>query len=153
MTTPSKKPIDTIQLSVPCAAEYVGVVRLTVSGVATRMNFSIEEIEDIKIALSEACTNAVQYAFKEGDKNARIDVVFEVYANKLVIMIKDDGIGFDVESASSQKSKIEDLDSLDASAKVPNLGLGMTFINSLMDDAEFISKPGEGTTVMITKYN
>ena len=152
MTHKAKKPIDTIQLSIPCVSDYVGVVRLTVSGVATRMSFSVEDIDDIKIALSEACTNAVQYAFKEPSDDARIDVSFDIYDTKLVITVQDNGDGFNVESESTKKSKIDDLDSLDDTNNVPNLGLGMTFIRSLMDDVEFKSDAGVGTTVLMTKY-
>ena len=43
---------ENVEFDIPCMSDYVGVVRLAVSGLATRMNFSIEEIEDIKIAVS-----------------------------------------------------------------------------------------------------
>ena len=54
----------------------------------------IEEIEDIKIAISEACTNAVQYAY--ADNKGDIDIMFNVYEDKLEILIEDKGRGFDV---------------------------------------------------------
>jgi serine/threonine-protein kinase RsbW len=50
---------ERIELVIPARAEYVAVVRLTVAGVAGRMAFSYDDTEDIKIAVSEACTVAV----------------------------------------------------------------------------------------------
>ena len=61
----SNEPVK-VELSIPSISEYVGVARLAVAGVASRLKFTHEEIEDIKIAVSEACTNAVQYAYGEG---------------------------------------------------------------------------------------
>ncbi len=45
---------DFIEMKVPAKAEYVGVIRLSISGIASRMGFSYEAIEDLKVALSEA---------------------------------------------------------------------------------------------------
>lgn len=56
--------VDLIEMKIPAKPEYVGIIRLTLSGVASRMGYVYEEIEDLKIAVSEACTNAVQHAYK-----------------------------------------------------------------------------------------
>ncbi|MDH7570899.1 MAG: ATP-binding protein [Armatimonadota bacterium] len=53
---------DVVELKVPCKPEFVGVVRLMVSGVAGRMEFSYDEVEDIKLAVGEACAAAIQAA-------------------------------------------------------------------------------------------
>lgn len=60
-----KNNADYIEMKVPAQPEYVGIIRLTLSGVASRMGYTYDEIEDLKIAVSEACTNAVQHAYKE----------------------------------------------------------------------------------------
>ena len=64
---------DKLTFQIPAKSDYVGVIRLAVSGIASRMEFTIEKIEDIKIAVSEACTNVVLYAY-ENDENAGITV-------------------------------------------------------------------------------
>jgi len=51
---------DIIELILPLKAEYVSIARLTVSGIANRMGFDIEIIEDIKVAVSEVCSKYVQ---------------------------------------------------------------------------------------------
>ena len=50
---------DSISMALPSKPEYVGVVRLTVSAIANRMGFNIEEIEDIKVAVAEACKSEI----------------------------------------------------------------------------------------------
>lgn len=54
-----------IQIQIPSSAEYVRVVRLAVLGVASRMPFSYDDVEDIKLAVSEACNNAILHAANE----------------------------------------------------------------------------------------
>ena len=140
---------ENVEFSIPCMSDYVGVVRLAVSGLATRMNFSIEEIEDIKIAVSEACTNSVQYAFDKPE-NERVFISFNLFKDKLEIIIKDNGKGFEVnklEKTPIDERRLEDIDE-----SVPRLGLGITFIKSLMDETNITSEPGKGTTIQMAKH-
>ena len=71
MATASK---DSIEIRFPSRSEYVGVVRLAVSGIAQRCNFTMDEIEDLKIAVTEACSNAVIHGYngKVGDIVVRL---------------------------------------------------------------------------------
>ncbi len=140
---------ENVEFSIPCMSDYVGVVRLAVSGLATRMNFSIEEIEDIKIAVSEACTNSVQYAF-ENPENERVFISFNLFKDKLEIVVKDTGKGFEVDQLEKipiEERRLEDIDE-----SVPRLGLGITFIKSLMDETSIKSELGKGTTVQMAKH-
>ena len=131
-----------VQISIPCAPEFVSVARLVVSGVASRMNFSVEDIEDIKIAVSEACTNAVQHAYKDPKKEV-INIVCNMNTKTLNINIKDNGCGFDtgILGTKNQKQESEKL----------GLGLGITFIENLMDNTKITSEVGKGTTVEMEK--
>ena len=130
-------------------SDYVGVVRLAVSGLATRMNFSIEEIEDIKIAVSEACTNSVQYAYDEPEKE-RVFISFNLFKDKLEIIIKDTGKGFETDALERMPIEERSLDEIDEN--VPRLGLGITFIKSLMDETKITSEPGNGTIIQMAKH-
>ena len=65
------RPFDYVEMRVPAKSQYVGVARLTISGLASRIGFSFDDIEDLKIASSEAVTNAVQHAYSEGEEGAR----------------------------------------------------------------------------------
>src|SRR5690625_7885510 len=84
------KGFDFIEIKVPAKAEYVGVIRLTVSGIANRMGFSYDVIEDLKVAISEATTNVVAHAYDNED-NGELNLGCGVYKNKLEIMISDQG--------------------------------------------------------------
>ena len=140
---------ENVEFSIPCMSDYVGVVRLAVSGLATRMNFSIEEIEDIKIAVSEACTNSVQYAFDKPE-NERVFISFNLFKDKLEIIVKDNGKGFELDNL--EKTPIEERNLDDIDEKVPRLGLGITFIKSLMDETTITSEPGKGTIIQMAKH-
>ena len=139
---------ENVEFSIPCMSDYVGVVRLAVSGLATRMNFSIEEIEDIKIAVSEACTNSVQYAY-DTPISERVYVTFNLFKDKLEIIIKDTGKGFDINALERTALEDRKLDEIDEN--MPRLGLGITFMKSLMDEAKITSTPGNGTIVQLAK--
>ncbi|WP_090554603.1 ATP-binding protein [Natronincola ferrireducens] len=135
----NKKCIDVIKLSVPNKPEYVSVIRLTASGIANRMGFDIEKIEDIKVAISEACTNAITHGICKEEANFNVD--FYSHEEKLVISVYDNGKGC-----------------LNHNIKTPNLkepkegGLGVFIIRSLMDDVEISSNNGKGTVIKMTKY-
>ena len=135
-----------MKLTIPCASEFVGVVRLAISGIASRMNYSIEEIEDIKVSVSEACTNAIQHAYGENTSNSKnnIDIVATIHPEKLEIIVKDTGIGFDTNILGTHEQKSRSEERL-------GLGLGLSFVKSLMDDATFNSEIGKGTTIIMSK--
>lgn len=133
-------------LTIPALADYVGVVRLAISGIATRMNFTIDEIEDIKISISEACTNAIQHAYGDNvnPETDKIDIKIYIVNNELKIIVRDFGSGFDLSILGTKEQK-------EKSKEKMGLGLGLTFIKSLMDDANFKSTIGKGTEIQMQK--
>ena len=135
-------------ISIPALAEFVGVVRLAVSGIATRMNFTIDEIEDIKISISEACTNAIQHAYGENlnPEENKIDIKIYIVNNELEIVVQDHGSGFDLSILGTKEQKEKSHEKL-------GLGLGLTFIKSLMDSADFKSTIGKGTEIKMQKLS
>ena len=131
-----------ITLTIPSLSDYVGVARLTASGIANRMKFTHEDIEDIKIAVSEACTNAVQYAY--GDALGDITLVFTISEQSLEIRVKDKGKGFDPTIPIDSAAALNDPDKI-------GLGLGIVFMRSLMDHVDHHSTPENGTEVIMVK--
>lgn len=132
-----KQENDIVNMTLPAKAEYVGVVRLAVSAIANRMGFDIEEIEDIKVAVAEACTNAI--------KHSNCDKFFlkvSVCESSLEITVEDDGDGYELDSY--QKPNLDE----------PNEdgGLGIYIIHALMDEVDISSKTGEGSRVNMIKY-
>ena len=76
--------------------DFVSVIRLTLSGVASRIGFSLDDIEDMKVCVSEACTNAIKHSKKD-----EFQVKFYVYPDRLTIEVLDDGIGYDAKESTS----------------------------------------------------
>lgn len=127
---------ETIKMEITSNPEYVGIIRLTTSGIANKIGFSIDDIEDMKVAVSEACTNAIKHS-----NNDVFNITFSMLENGLTIEIQDNGKGYDVENTLQP-----DLENPKES------GLGLFIIQTLMDDVSIESKENKGTIVKMTKY-
>lgn len=131
------KKADHVNICLPAKPEYVGVIRLTISAIANRMGFDIEEIEDIKVCVSEACTNSIKHS-----KSENFDIKVVVGTQEMIIEILDEGQGFDVE-----KLQNPDLDQPKEEG-----GLGIFIIKSLMDEVDINSTVGQGSMIRMVKY-
>lgn len=138
--------MDYIEMKIPAKADYLGVVRLTLSGISNRMGYTYEEIEDLKIAVSEACTNAVQHAYHK-DENGEIIIGFGIYDNKLEIMVADNGVSFNFLQTKSDLGPYTKSSTTDQLAEG---GLGLYLIETLMDDVRVLNQ--SGVTVFMVKY-
>ena len=90
------KAFDYIEIRVPAKPQYVSVIRLTISGLAVRVGFTYDEIEDLKIATSEAVTNVVHHAYKEDD-SGEVVIGCALFDDKIEIMVADYGVSFNFE--------------------------------------------------------
>lgn len=136
---------DVIDLKIPARLEYIGVARLLVSGVANRAGLAYDDIEDVKLAVAEACTNAVQHAYLEQEGNIRIQCT--VFCDRLLVIVADDGVSFDAEQEKLRMGPI------DQSVGIENLtegGLGLFLIHSLMDEVDVSND--QGVVVSMVKY-
>lgn len=127
---------ETIKMEITSNPEYVGIIRLTTSGIANKIGFSIDDIEDMKVAVSEACTNAI--------KHSNDDIFYITYTmleNGLTIEISDKGEGYNIENIPQP-----DLENPKEN------GLGLFIIQTLMDDVSIESVENKGTTIKMTKY-
>ncbi|MBF2308459.1 anti-sigma B factor RsbW [Staphylococcus hominis] len=138
---------DYIEMKLPASAEYVSLIRLTLSGVFTRAGASYDDIEDSKIAVSEAVTNAVKHAYKHSEQNGMINICFELFDDKIKIIISDQGESFDYESTKSKLGPYQENENIDFLCEG---GLGLFLIESLMDEVK-VSKES-GVTISMIKY-
>ncbi|MFB4168136.1 anti-sigma B factor RsbW [Virgibacillus sp. JSM 102003] len=137
---------DFIEMKVPAKAEYVGVVRLSMSGIASRMGFNYEDIEDLKVAVSEAITNAVDHAYTDDD-SGEVTVGYGVYENRLEVMVADHGGSFNLNQIKGGIGPYKN------SEPVENLregGFGLFLIDALMDNVKINNN--DGVIVLMTKY-
>lgn len=139
------KPTDLIELKIPAKSDYIGVARLFISGVANRVGFSYDEIEDIKVAVAEACTNAVKHAYQHEQGSIILGCV--PYQEKMEIYVIDHGQSFDIEAIQAE------LGPLDQGTPIEELGeggLGLFLIETLMDHVQIRNE--NGITLVMTKY-
>ncbi|WP_099223417.1 anti-sigma B factor RsbW [Listeria costaricensis] len=134
---------DKIELKIPARAEYVGLGRLTLSGIASSAGFSYEAIEDLKIAVSEAITNSVKHAFKDRE-DGEVKVSFNIYEDRLEVVVTDQGDSFDLEARRSE------IGPYDGDEELRIGGLGLFLIETLMDDVKLYYD--KGVSVVMTKY-
>ena len=134
-----------IALSLPADADYIDIARLALYGISNKMGFSYEDIEDMKVAIAEACNNVVLHAYQGGEKGT-IDISFEMSEAKLMITVSDDGASFDYGPIASDLTPHHEK-SLD---DITVGGLGIFLMQALMDQVDV--KSGNGTTLVLTKY-
>ena len=136
---------EAICLTVPASAHYVDIIRLALYGISTKWGFSYEEIEDMKVAVAEACNNAVLHAYREVDTGT-IQVSFDRTENGIRISVKDDGASFDYDRRSGQHEALHDKDLSEIRAG----GLGIYLMQALMDEVQVVTD--SGTEVILTKF-
>ena len=132
---------ETVQLVIPCLPEYVGVARLAMLGIASRMSFSYDEVEDVRLAVGEACTHAVERA---GTSPATLRIVSTIDADALTIEIKDDVAEANIAAPTEEAKLLEE-------AGVDQEGLGALLMEILVDEVD-IKTTSSGTSVLLKKY-
>jgi serine/threonine-protein kinase RsbW len=125
-----------VRLEIPARAEWVAVARLAVAAVASRLRFSVEEIEDIKLAVAEACTNAIQ-----SDPDGPIEIACDASADELVLTVRHRGRAAAL--AGVEGERIGDAGRTEE--------LGVFLIRALMDDVEYAVGLRDGTQIVMTK--
>lgn len=131
-----------VELEIPARPEFVALARLVVSSfAATSFGLPDDRIDDLKIAVSEACTNAIE-AHDVADTEERVLVRCRDDGDRMHVLIEDRGRGFDPGSLPLHPP-VTDPERLKFER-----GLGIPLIRSLVDDVEF-SSSGEGTSVRI----
>ena len=132
---------DILKFSVPGKPEYVGTVRLAISSLANCAGFDIEAVEDIKVAVSEACTNVVCHG--KPDREECYEVACEVGDERIIIYVIDRAGGYDT---AKYQRPVMDCDCPKEG------GLGIFIIKALMDEVDIFSELGMGTSIKMVKY-
>ncbi|WP_424767411.1 anti-sigma B factor RsbW [Paenibacillus sp. sgz302251] len=138
--------MNAIRLQIPAHADYMDMVRICLFGIASKMNFPFEDIEDMKVAVSEACNNAVLHGAQEKEL-AVIDINFECEDTSLTIKVKNNGPTFTYSDALATASPLQDGDV--SELKVG--GLGIYLMQALMDEVNVNIADGL-TEVVMTKH-
>ena len=132
---PEVQTLGTVELRIPARAEWVAVARLAAAAVGSRMRFSVDEIDDLKLAIAEACTNIIQ----RSESIENIDLRWEAGPSELRITVSGDG----------RAPKLESVKGADEDSKVG--GLGVFLIRALMDTVDYEMDPQRGARLVMSK--
>jgi serine/threonine-protein kinase RsbW len=135
-----------VELRIPSELGYEKIAREAVATVARRLEFDENKTEDIKTAVSEACTNAIRYG---GGADARMKVVVILTADedKLDILIKDPGAS----GSPPDDVGIPDINGM-VEGKTRLGGMGLFIIRELVDEAGFVEGDEEGNQFRMVIY-
>ena len=90
-----------VRLRIPARAEYITLGRLALTGLSRLRELSDETLADLKLALTEACSNSVRHAYRDG-REGIVEIVYDLQPDRLVIEVSDDGPGFDYVEAEGE---------------------------------------------------
>lgn len=129
-------------LEFPSRSANEGFARAAAACFAAQLDPTLEEINDIKTAVSEAVTNAIVHAYP--DTLGKVELKLRLYpGNELELIVRDWGVGIpDIEKARTP---------LFTTGNEERSGMGFTIMESFMDSVKIRSTPGKGTTVTMRK--
>ena len=124
-----------VSLSMPARPEGVGVVRQALSGLADALDVEEAVLADMKMAVTEACTNVVVHAYDDGTDDGLLEAEMHTGEDGLTIVVRDHGAGIQPRPTRNTPAA---------------LGLGLPLIAALSDAFELRGSVGEGTEVRMS---
>jgi serine/threonine-protein kinase RsbW len=128
-----------VRLSIPAKPEYISLGRLALVGLSRLRTFPDDVLADLKLALTEACTNSVRHAYDGGE--GVVEIVYELHPDRLVVVVTDSGEGFDEDAADPD----------DEPDELTEGGLGIAIIQALADELEISRRNGGGSRLRFVK--
>ncbi|MBQ2614673.1 MAG: anti-sigma F factor [Clostridia bacterium] len=131
-----------MRLEFPSKSQNESLARSVVGVFATQLDLTVEELADIKTAVSEAVTNAIIHGY--ANTKGTVEIIGRISGNEIAITITDTGSGIpDIDLAMQPLYS--------GSADEDRSGMGFTVMESFMDTLKVDSEPGKGTSVTMTK--
>ena len=133
---------ETMRMEIESRSENEEFARVAAAVFLSRLDPTVEEMDDIKTAVSEAVTNAVIHGYGGGEGTIYIEIT--ICGRTAIVKVRDEGIGIaDIEKA------MEPMYTSDSSGE--RSGMGFSFMEAFMDQVSVESDPGRGTTVTMRK--
>jgi serine/threonine-protein kinase RsbW len=129
-----------VRLTIPAKAEYIALGRLALTAIARVRPLSEETLSDLKLALTEACTNSVRHAYREG-RQGSVDILYLLEPDRLVVEVGDDGRGFELEEVET-----------DGNGDLSEGGLGIAIIRAVADEVEISERESGGSRLRFVKF-
>jgi serine/threonine-protein kinase RsbW len=128
-----------VRLSIPAKPEYISLGRLALTGLSRLRTFPDDVLADLKLALTEACTNSVRHAYDGGE--GVVEIVYELHPDRLVVEVTDSGEGFEHDGRGAHEEADE----------LAEGGLGIAIIRALADELEIGRPNGGGSRLRFVK--
>lgn len=136
------KKMECFRMEIESISKNEEFARVVVAVFLSRLNPTLEELDDVKTAVSEAVTNAELHGYR-GEAGI-ISLEARIEGNEITVTIRDQGVGIrDVRRA------MEPMYTTDTTGA--RSGMGFSFMEAFMDQVAVVSEPGEGTTVTMKK--
>ena len=135
--------INKMHLEIPALSINESFTRGVVGAFCVSINPTLEQINDLKTAVSEAITNCVVHGYKDCTGNICLDAT--LFENRVELTIQDFGIGIDDVQKAMQPFFTTKPDE-------ERSGMGFTVMQAFMDSVELSSQVGKGTKLTMTKY-
>ena len=129
-----------VDLRIPRKAEWVAVARLTMAAVANRLHCSVEDIEDLKLAVAEACTSCIQ----QPTSTDQVAITCEMDANELRLTVREHTEHAGAAAAPRAAASVSVSEAAESE-------LGLFLIRSLMDHVEYTIDPQLGLRLFMVK--
>jgi serine/threonine-protein kinase RsbW len=139
VTGPGGQPHGTVVLTLDARPENLALTRLALAGVAANAGAPREVVADLKLAVTEACTNVIQHAYEGDGSVGTIVVRYRSEPGMLLVQVEDSGPGFESDGVPETTEQ----DGADS-------GMGLMIIRVLTDELE-ISDTGSGTRLTLVK--
>jgi serine/threonine-protein kinase RsbW len=128
-----------VSLVIPAKAEYIALGRLAVTGLLRPRAVEPEVIADVKLALTEACSNSIRHAYADG-RDGEVEIRYELADSSLAVEVSDEGGGFDPALLDADPGRLDEG------------GLGIAIIRAVTDDLSIGPRTGgTGYCVRFTK--
>jgi serine/threonine-protein kinase RsbW len=127
-----------VRLCIPAKPEYISLGRLALTGLSRLRSFPEDVLADLKLALTEACTNSVRHAYDGGE--GMVEIRYELHHDRLVVEVTDTGEGFDHDAVEPEESD-----------ELSEGGLGIAIIRALADELEIGQRNGGGSRLRFVK--
>jgi len=129
-----------VRLTIPARAEYITLGRLALTAIARVRPLSEETLSDLKLALTEACTNSVRHAYREG-RAGTVEILYQIESDRLIVEVADDGQGFEPADLTGT-----------GNGDLSEGGLGIAIIRAVSDEVEIDERESGGSRLRFVKF-
>jgi anti-sigma regulatory factor (Ser/Thr protein kinase) len=137
--------VKTIVVQTPGDISYLYRIREFIAGIATEVGIEPQEIDNIELAIDEACTNVIEHGYAPDDPNKELTIRMEINSAQMVLTVIDRAKPFNLLLYQPRE-----ITALKAEGK--DGGLGIRLIKQIMDVIEYKTRPDGYNELMMTKY-